>query len=294
MTNEELVIRIKAGIKSAEHMLTLWQQNRKFIHVIAIHYQEYAELEDLEQEGYLALYDAVDRFDPTLPYTFITYAKYWIEQRMRRYIGNYARTVRIPVHEQENCRKYQKFLHQFQMVFGRKPTKQEITAYLGLSIRQIIQLEKNQRMKYLKSLDTYVSEENETTLGDLVASEEDIEALVLDRVEQEELKRILWSMVDSLQGKQPEVLHMRYQERKSLKEIGQTLGVTTGRVRQIEAIAKRELRKSRNRVILQNFLPEAIGSRAYSGGVAVFQRTWTSSTEFVALYDLDHFRNISK
>lgn len=74
------------------------------------------------------------------------------------------------------------------MVFGRRATRQETATYLGLSIRQIIQLEKNQRMKYLKSLDTYVSEENETTLGDLVAFEEDIEALVLERVEQEELQ----------------------------------------------------------------------------------------------------------
>ncbi len=83
-------------------MFALWQQNRNFIHTIAIHYQGCAELEDLEQEGYLALYDAVDRFDPMLLYAFITYAAYWIRQRMRRYIENCGRTVRIPVHEQEN------------------------------------------------------------------------------------------------------------------------------------------------------------------------------------------------
>lgn len=296
MTNEELAIQIKAGIDTTEHMLALWQQNRNFIHVIAMHYQGYAELEDLEQEGYLALYHAVNGFDPTRHYSFLTYAKYWITQRMKRYIENCSGTVRVPVYEQENYRKYQTFSYQFQMVYGRKPTRREAAAYLGMSIWQIGKLEKNGNMKQIQSLDTYVTEENDITLGDLVSSKENIEASILDRMEQEELQHVLWSMVDALPGEQPKVLHMKYQERKSRKDISTTLGVKPEQVRLMEEKALKELRKSGNRAILDTFLPEAVGSRAYSGGVAAFQRTWTSSTEFVALklYDLDCFGIVSK
>lgn len=86
VSNEELVIRIKEGIDTADSMLQLWQQNRLFINRIARHYQGIAELEDLEQEGYLALYDAVAGFDVSKGYKFLTYAGYWITQRLQRYI----------------------------------------------------------------------------------------------------------------------------------------------------------------------------------------------------------------
>lgn len=88
MTNEEIVAKIKAGIETADNMLLLWQQCRLFIHSIAIHFQGKAELEDLEQEGYLALYDAVDGFKPEYGYKFITYAGIWINQRIKKYIQN--------------------------------------------------------------------------------------------------------------------------------------------------------------------------------------------------------------
>ena len=71
MTNEELAIRIKAGIDTADNMLQLWEQTRRFIRRIASRYVGAAELEDLEQEGYLALYDAVDGYRPDLGCKFL-------------------------------------------------------------------------------------------------------------------------------------------------------------------------------------------------------------------------------
>lgn len=86
MTNEELAVRIKAGLDVTENMLDLWQQNKRFIYKIAKKYSGHAELEDLEQEGYLALYDAVDGFDPSKGVRFLTYASYWISNTAyRRY-----------------------------------------------------------------------------------------------------------------------------------------------------------------------------------------------------------------
>lgn len=64
MENEELVARIKAGIDTADNMLALWEQNRGMIGKLARRYSAYADIEDLQQEGYLALYDAIDGFKP--------------------------------------------------------------------------------------------------------------------------------------------------------------------------------------------------------------------------------------
>ena len=89
MENEQLVIRIRAGENVADNMLQLWQQNRGFIHKIVNQYKAYADEEDLEQEGYLGLNEAVRHYNPDEGVTFLHYAYYWIKQYIVRYIkGN--------------------------------------------------------------------------------------------------------------------------------------------------------------------------------------------------------------
>jgi RNA polymerase sigma factor (sigma-70 family) len=96
MTNEQLVICIKAGENVADNMSQLWEQTRRFIHVMATRYQGQAEIEDLEQEGYLALFRAVRGYNPAAGCLFLTYASNWIQQRMVRYIQNNG-SIRVPV-----------------------------------------------------------------------------------------------------------------------------------------------------------------------------------------------------
>ena len=140
-----------------------------------------------------------------------------------------------------------------------------------------------------KSLDAPVTDldgKENTTLGELIAAEGNQEEEVLERVQQEQLCKFLWSCVDSLPGRQPEVIRHRYQEGKTLKQIGEAMGTTTEAVRQWESKALRELQKPSRARLLLPFLPEAeeIYSQAIrGGGSASFNRTWTSSTERVAL-----------
>ena len=90
-------------------------------------------------------------------------------------------------------------------------------------------------------------------------------------------------MVDALPGTQPQVIRSRYQEGKTQKAISETIGVNHARVSAIEHEALRELRK-RGCKVLAAFLPEAVAAVAYRhNGVGEFNRTWTSSTELVAL-----------
>lgn len=131
------------------------------------------------------------------------------------------------------------------------------------------------------SLDVPIGEEGDVTLGELVPGEEDVERTVLDDVEKEELQDVLWPMVDGLGEERACVIRGRYQEGRSFRKMAGELGMTVSHVNRIEKEALRELRRQRDR--LAPFLPEALGSKAYQGGVASFKCTWTSSTERAAL-----------
>ena len=285
MTNEELAIRIKAGIDVPEGMLQLWEQTRAFIHTVALHYQGYADLEDLEQEGYLALYDAVDGYEPESGCRFLSYAKYWMRQRMKRYIDNCCCPVRIPIHEKERMRKYNKMASVFLACLGRKPTEWEIAHNLNLDEQQRRDLESALAMVQVGSLDSPVSDEMDSSiLGDIVPCDVDVEGEITEKVDQEMLRVLLWSMVDRLPGRQPNVIRKRYQEDMTLKEIGDAYGVNLNAIRQSERDGLRALRRSRDSRRLRAFLPEQMEAQAYRhNGVGEFNRTWESSTERVAL-----------
>lgn len=284
MTNEQLVALIKNGENVGENMLQLWQQCSRFIHCVALHYQGSTELEDLEQEGYLALYDAVDGFNPEDGYKFLTYAKHWIRQRMQRYIQNNG-TVRIPVYECEKLREYRKLMNAYRLHFGKKPTRHEIATQMSMPYKMVVELEKAAQMAKLRSLDSLLSvEEDSVTVGDMVPGDVDVEGDALEIVQQEQLKAVLWPLVDALPEEQAQVLRQRYQENKTLKATGESLGITVEQTRQAEAKAMRSLRCSRNARLLKPFLDDNAYSMGITGtGYESFNRTWTSSTERVAL-----------
>ena len=280
MTNEQLVLRIKAGENIGQNMAQLYEQVKRDIHATALRYRGYADIDDLDQEGYLALYDAVDGYDPTVGCLFLTYARYWMRQRMTRYIKNNG-IIRIPMREQKRLRELQKLEDRYIAYLGRKPSEGEITGRLGLSRSQVGQLRETAVLWQIGSLDVPIGEEGDVTLGELVPGEEDVERTALDNVEKEELQDVLWPMVDGLGEERACVIRGRYQEGRSFRKMAGELGMTVSHVNRIEKEALRELRRQRDR--LAPFLPEALGSKAYQGGVASFERTWTSSTERVAL-----------
>lgn len=280
MTNEELVAAIKVGDNTADNVAQLYRQVKAFIHSIARRYRDYAELEDLEQEGYLGLYDAIDGYDPAAGCLFLTYAKHWIRQWIVRYIQNNG-TVRLPVGEWEKLRQYRKLEDVFFSQVGRNPTDREVRYYLGYSPEQIRKLEIASRMEKIGSLDEYVSDREDTTLGEMVAGTDDVESTVLDEVEKGELRAAVWALVDGLNDQQSKVIRARYQQGMTRRQISGDMGVNGQRISAIEHEAMRELRRKGYR--LRAFLPETIGSLAYHGSREAFRTTWTSSTERIAM-----------
>ena len=293
LTNEQLVIRIKAGEDVAGNMEQLYNQVRRFIHVLAWKYRDSGELEDLEPEGYLALSPAIDGYDPAQGVKFLTYAEYHIKQRMRRYLQMNGSCLRLPVHCLEKVQQYKRFCSSFQQEYGREPLDREAAANLGFTLPQIEDIRESACMARLGSLDSPVKGLDggeDTTIGDMVASAEDMEGDAIERMQQEQLKAELWDCVDSLPGQQPAVLKMRFQENMTMEAIGREYDTSGEAVRQIQAKALRELPKPRYSKRLRPFVPEdeRIYSMAITGnGVGKFNRTWTSSTERAALNVID-------
>lgn len=287
LSNEQLVLRIKAGENVAENMLELWQQNKGIIHQIARKYSAMAEYEDLKQEGYFGLCAAVDHWNPDKETNFMTYAIFWIRTK----IGRYARengTVRISDGTVSRLYQYKKLSHQFYQEFGRKPTDQEVCCYMDLSTGWLQCVKQAALMMTIGSLDKPIAGAEDLLMGDIVASDENLEDNVLDQVQQYQLQTVIWNAVDSLPGKQPDVIRMRYQDNKTLQAVGDSMGLTRERVRQIENKAFRTLRNKRYSDMLLPFLDEEIRSRGMSGnGVGSFNCTWTSSTEKTAFWLAD-------
>lgn len=285
MTNEQLVTLIKNKVDVADNMLQLWQQNRNFITMIASKYQGYEDIEDLKQQGYIGLCNAVEGYRTEEGVPFINYASFWIRQSMMRYIENCGNIVRVPTHERQRQRKYKKLLHDFEVQIGRKPTDWEICRSMQISSRALDEMRNNAGMGQVGSLDSLIGEDGDTTVGDMVPGDTDVEGSVLDKIEREELEHVIWSVVDTLPGNQPQVIRCMYQEGKTLKATGEEVGgISVERVRAIKQNAFRELRKPSRRNKLIAFLPEVMGSTAYQhNGVGEFRRTWTSSTERVAI-----------
>ncbi len=282
-TNEQIVIRIKNGEDPERDMERLYGQVKGFIHSIAWRYRKYAELEDLEQEGYLALYPAIAGYAPAAGNKFLTYAGNWIRQAMIRYIQNNG-TIRLPVYEQDQIRKYCKFCEAFYSQTGRKPSDYEAAYYLGVDKGKIQRLQTSLKASQVQSLDMTVTDDKDVSLSDIVPDPEDVEEKVLNGIDACRLQEVLWAEVDSLSDIQSKVIRAIYQKSKTLKQTGELIGVNAHQIRTIKCDALRDLGKPRHSRKLVPFLPELYESQVYRHNSAgEFNRTWTSSTERIAM-----------
>lgn len=281
-TNEELVRKIKAGEDVTENMAKLWQQNKNFVYTIARKYGE-SEIDDLMQEGYLGMYRAVGNYELSAGTSFLSYAGFWIKQAIQRYHQD-NKHIHIPVYAQENISKYKKFRNAYRMYFGKEPTREQICCYLGISYEALEKIESAAEAGKAGSMDKEIAGTDGITYGDMIADPKDNYESVFDDLEREQLKGILWGLVDGLPGRSPEVIRMRYQKDMTLDKIGEAIGITREAARQWQRKGITELRKpSRVNQIREFYNGEIYSRGVIGGGIGTFNRSWTSSTERTAL-----------
>lgn len=291
MTNEELVNLIQDGIDPVDNMEQLYKQNKGYIYRVVKRYAYNKEdLEDLLQEAYFGLNEAVQRYENTGETKFMTYASFWIRQSVTRYQENNSNVIRIPVHMIQNVNRYRKVVSTFKGEHGREPTDAELRSLLEVGQRILEDIKKTHcSYKSMASIDKpIVSEGDEFSLSDTLADKSiDVENNAIDDLMKEYRKNELWKIVArECNEEENTIINAVYKTSKVRREIGQDLGITEAKVTSFHDKALRRLRYPRVRREIQNKFEINIAG-AYSGGVASFNRTWTSSTERVALKNID-------
>lgn len=285
MSNEQLVARIQAGENTAENMFSLWEQNQGLIKAIAKKYIAFAELDDLLQEGYIGLCNATYGYDPKEG-TFFNYAALWVRQAMQRYIENNGSCVRIPSYMCQHMRNYKKAQKEFQQLYGRDASDSEMRRYLGLSGKEYDTLMQGIKMQSCSSLDKeerYNDGGDPYTLLDILPGECSAEESVLNQIEEKDLQRMLWGLVDSLPAEQAKLIKYKYKSDMTLMQAAACSGIPHNKANLEIKKGLRTLRGPKYRKQLQPYLPDSFLSMAYHGSVATFRYTWTSSAEKTAL-----------
>src|SRR5262245_13670462 len=230
---KQLSYRIAEGEKEARDQMV--RANLRLVVNIARSYTgKGLPLQDLIEEGNLGLLRAVEGFDASMNTRFSTYASYWIKQSIKRALINSAKTIRIPAYMVELLSKWRRATVKLLDQLGRTPTPEEIAAELGIP-RKKLRIVKKAIQLYNATPQTDQPEHG-WSLGEMVADERQ-KGPEAEMVENDNLKHVL-QMLETMDSREATILRMRFglddAEPKTLKEIGETLGLTRERVRQIE------------------------------------------------------------
>jgi RNA polymerase primary sigma factor len=238
----QLAARIKKGDKKARELMI--KANLRLVVKIARDYDGIGlPLLDLISEGNIGLMKAVERFDPKKGGKLSTYGSWWIKQSIKRALANQSKTIRLPVHLVDKISKMRRLAMRLQEELGREPTDEELADELDVSAVRVRQM----RLAAVRpaSLDAPIGDDESNNFSDVV--EDENATSPYENLKDKTVTDMLQDMVKNLDPREATILRYRFGldggVEKTLEEVGEKFGVTRERVRQIQNLALRKLRK---------------------------------------------------
>jgi RNA polymerase primary sigma factor len=238
----ELAERIKKGDKKAREQMI--KANLRLVVKIARDYEGIGlPLLDLISEGNIGLMKAVERFDPAKGGKLSTYGSWWIKQSIKRALANQSKTIRLPVHLVDKISKMRRTAMRLQEELGREPTDDEVAGEMGMTTARVTQM----RLAAIRpaSLDAPIGDDDSNNFAEVVQDEN--AETPYEQLEDKTVTSMLREMVTTLDPREATILRFRFGldggPERTLEEVGVKFGVTRERVRQIQNIALRKLRK---------------------------------------------------
>jgi RNA polymerase primary sigma factor len=235
---EEKILAAKGDQKSLNELI---KRNLKYVVTVANRYKGCGlSLEDLINEGNIGLIEAAKRFDPKRGVKFITYAVWWIRQSILHALAEQAGSVRLPIKQAGLLYKISAKYRELFLSLRREPTSEDVANALKISLEDVESVMRVYRFHL--SLDTPLKENEETSYLDMLTSS--TEHPVDEEILSLSLKKEIEGLLSELTPREKRVLKMRFGfrgEPKTLEEIGEKIGLSRERVRQIEKRAKGKL-----------------------------------------------------
>lgn len=278
MDNEELVTAIRNGADRQNNMERLYLQNKGVMLKIARKYAAFADIDDLMQEAYFALDNAVNTYDNTCGAKFTTHLSYHLKGAFFRFIGQNT-GVHMSVRDFERLTKYKRIA-----THGLSDT--EMCAALNIGQQQLHTLRRMYSEISCISLNECYSgaDDQEMCLQDIIPSGEDVEESCIDNIAKQEAARELWCEVEHLGGKQAQIIEARYKYRHTRNAAAENICVSTNEARVLERKAIATLRKRRKLLELAEVF-DCLNYR--STGLSAFRSRQMSNVEYVTLKKLE-------
>jgi len=252
----ELSKKIQAGDLAARERMI--KSNLRLVVKIAQDYANYGlPLVDLISEGNVGLMKAVERFDPEKGGKLSTYAAWWIKQSIKRALANQSKTIRLPVHMVDKIARMRRVSTMLTEEFGREPTVEELAEEIGLPVKKVALLRRASQPP--TSLDAPVGEDDGTTYSEIIGDEKAINPL--DALDNNTLHGELDGLLDLLDEREHQIIDARFglngATPMTLEEVGREFGVTRERIRQLQNLALKKMRKALRRK--DNPIPKILG-----------------------------------
>ncbi|KAM7273224.1 hypothetical protein ACFE04_027888 [Oxalis oulophora] len=244
--------RLSYGVLCKDKMI---KSNIRLVISIAKNYQGSGmNLQDLVQEGCRGLVRGAEKFDASKGFKFSTYAHWWIKQAVRKSLSDQSRTIRLPFHMVEATYKVKEARKQLMSENGKQPNDEEIAVAAGLSMKRLNSV--LLAPKAPRSLDQKIGLNMNLKPSEVIADPEaeTAEDLLTKQFMRQDLEKVL----DTLSPREKQVVQMRFGlldgRMKTLQEIGESMGVSRERIRQIETSAFRKLQSKKRTKNLQQYL----------------------------------------